>query len=47
MTALMLAIAFTASLFAGATQTGHSGQVRVAPAACFGISMDPNGGCGE
>jgi|HubBroStandDraft_2_1064218.scaffolds.fasta_scaffold964417_2 hypothetical protein len=47
MTALMLAISLTASLFVGATQTGHAGQVRVAPAACFGISMDPNGGCGE
>jgi hypothetical protein len=47
MTALMLAIAFAATFFAGAAQTGHGSHVRVAPAACFGISMDPNGGCGE
>ncbi len=47
MIALVLAIAFATSLFSGATQSGHGGQLRVAPAPCFGISMDPNGGCDE
>jgi hypothetical protein len=47
MTAPVLAIAFATSLFSGATQAGHGAKLRVAPAPCFGISMDPNGGCEE
>jgi hypothetical protein len=45
MTALLIAIAFASNLFAGAAYAGHDSQVHVAPAACFGLSMDPNGGC--
>ncbi len=49
MIALVLAIAFATSLSSpGATQSGDTAaSSALAPAPCFGISTDPNGGCDE